>query len=313
MQRRCRVGLLLASIVLALAPAEPIRAQALVVDALADVRLIRPSSQRSWTEGGVGRLRFGGNGEESLDLRLDQLIADATLKLGADAMVFATFRHERTQQTAVDVLEAYGQYRFAPTDSARVTLKLGAFYPPISLENDGVGWTSPWMLTSSAINTWVGEELRTIGAEALAEWNLANGVLGLTGAVFGGNDPTGLLIAARGWSFGDRPTGLFDHVRVADDVATRARRDTPRFESEFLEMDDRAGFYGGLSWRRNGLGRVSLLHYDNRADPAARRFGQVAWRTEFSSLGVESYLQRGFNSPVHRDLGASEGVENLLR
>jgi hypothetical protein len=291
MQGRWRSARLLASMLLASALAVPGRAQELAIDALADVRLVRPSTQRSWTDGGLGRLRFGGNGDQALDLRLDQILADATLKLGPDALVFATFRHEQTQQTAIDVLEAYGRYRFAPTDSTQVSIKLGAFYPPVSLENDGVGWTSPWTLTSSAINTWVGEELRTIGAEATVEWRTATGMVGLTGAVFGGNDPTGLLIAARGWSFGDRPTGLFDHVRVADDVARRSRREVPTYESEFLEMDDRAGFYGGLSWRENGLGRLTLLHYDNNADPAARRFGQVAWRTEFTSLGLESYLQ----------------------
>jgi hypothetical protein len=279
MQGRCRTAPLLASIALSLASAVPAGAQELSVDALADVRLIRPSSQRSWNDGGLGRLRFGGNGDNDPDLRLDQLIADTTLKLGPDALVFATFRHERTQQTAIDVLEVYGQYRFRPSEATQATVKLGAFYPPVSFENDGIGWTSPWTLTSSAINTWVGEELKTIGAEALIEWRTGNGVIGLTGAVFGGNDPTGLLIAARGWSFGDRPTGLFDRVRVADDVGRRARRYIPHYETEFLEMDDRAGFYGGLSWRENGLGRMALLHYDNKADPAARRFGQVAWRT----------------------------------
>ncbi|NDD65054.1 MAG: hypothetical protein EBZ36_13940, partial [Acidobacteria bacterium] len=153
------------------------------------------------------------------------------------------------------------------TGAARWTIKLGAFYPPVSIENEGVGWTSPWTLTPSAINTWVGEELRTIGGETSVEWKTASGSIGLTGAVFGGNDPTGLLIAARGWSFGDRPTGLFDRVRTADDVALRSRRAPPYYQSEFLEIDDRAGFYGGVSWRENGLGRLTLLRYDNRADP----------------------------------------------
>jgi len=31
-----------------------------------------------------------------------------------------------------------------------------------------------------------------------------------------------------------------------------------------------------------------------------------------ASIG-HTLFKRGFNSPVHRDLGASEGVENLLR
>ena len=44
-------------------------------------------------------------------------------------------------------------------------MKAGAFFPTISLENDDIGWTSPYTLSASAINTWIGEELRTIGTE----------------------------------------------------------------------------------------------------------------------------------------------------
>jgi hypothetical protein len=278
----------LVEIALSLSPSSA-RSQDLAINALADVRLVSPSSQRSWMEGGIGRLRFDGGGDHDPELRLGQLLVDAGLKFGPDALVFASLRYEPEQQSALDVLEAYGQYRMEG-GGARWTVKLGAFYPPVSLENDGIGWTSPWTLTPSAINTWVGEELRTIGGEIAAEWPTANGSLGLVGAVFGGNDPTGLLIAARGWSFGDRPTGLFDHVRVPDDAAFRARRALPYFESEFLEIDDRAGFYGGFSWRDNRFGRLTFLHYDNQTDPAARRFGQVAWRTYFNSIGIESYL-----------------------
>ena len=83
-------------------------------------------------------------------------------------------------------------------------------------------------------------------------------------------------------------------MRTADDVALRSRRTPPYYQSEFLESDDRAGFYGGVSWRENGIGRLTLLRYDNRADPQARRFGQVGWRTEFNSLGLETYLLKDY-------------------
>ena len=36
-----------------------------------------------------------------------------------------------------------------------------------------------------------------------------DGALGLTGAAFGFNDPTGTLLANRGWAFDSRPIGLF--------------------------------------------------------------------------------------------------------
>lgn len=294
MQGRCRTGFLLIAVMLALGEPTAGRAEMVTVDALADVRLVRPSDERAWTSGGQGKFLYDGGGDHDPGLRLSQLLADVTFKPRADTMLFASFRHEPTQHSALDVIEAFAQHHLVDTGAARWTIKLGAFYPPVSIENEGVGWTSPWTLTPSAINTWVGEELRTIGGETSVEWKTAGGSIGLTGAVFGGNDPTGLLIAARGWSFGDRPTGLFDRVRTADDVALRSRRTPPYYQSEFLEIDDRAGFYGGVSWRENGIGRLTLLRYDNRADPQARRFGQVGWRTEFNSLGLETYLLKDY-------------------
>ena len=50
-----------------------------------------------------------------------------------------------------------------PKSAWRSNLKIGAFYPPISLEHRASGWSNPYTISSSALNTWVGEELRTIG------------------------------------------------------------------------------------------------------------------------------------------------------
>jgi hypothetical protein len=290
-----RFGSVLLSVSLALA-AFPMEAgaQSLAVNALADIRLVRPSDERSWMVGGLGRFLYDGGGDHDPGLRLGQLLVDVELKPRPDTLLFATIRHEPTQRSAIDIVEAFAQHHLIDTGRTRWTIKLGAFHPPISIENDGIGWTSPWTLTPSAINTWVGEELRTIGAETGVEWKTPGGAVGLLGAMYGGNDPTGVLIAARGWSLGDKPTGLFDRVRIADDVARRARRVPPYYESEFLEIDDRTGFYGGLSWRENGIGRLTLLRYGNRGDPTARRFGQVGWRTEFTSLGLEAYFLKNY-------------------
>ncbi|MBI1776280.1 MAG: hypothetical protein HYR63_13115 [Proteobacteria bacterium] len=238
----------------------------------------------------MGKLRFNGGSDQGPDIHLGQLLADARLKLGPDVLAFASVRYEPKQKTAIDILEAYGRYQPISTPSTLWSIKLGAFFPPISLENEGVGWTSPWTLTPSAINSWVGDELRTIGGESTLEWRYGTGAFGITGAVFGKNDPTGALLADRGWTFGDRPTGLFDRLRIPDVVLRAQRRRAPGWMSEFREIDNTPGFYGGLSWRENDIGRLTLLHYDNGADPAARRYGQFAWRTEFNSAGIETYL-----------------------
>ena len=89
----------------------------------------------------------------------DTLTAHATLNTYGD--------HDNNP---VDVTETYLDWRPFPAHGWRWRTKLGAFYPPISLENRAAGWSSPYSLTSSAINTWLGEEFRTIGAEVTATW-----------------------------------------------------------------------------------------------------------------------------------------------
>src|SRR5262249_44655549 len=56
----------------------------------------------------------------------------------------------------------------------------------------------------------------------------------------------------------------------------------------FKEIDSRPGWYAGASWREDGLGRLSYLHYDNEGNPSARSDGTFAWRTTFDSIGLDT-------------------------
>jgi hypothetical protein len=282
---------LLAGVSLGLVTAPSIAiSQELGLNGFVDARLVQPSSQQSWMTGGVGKLRYGSAGDPQPGLHFDEIIADGRAVLAPGLAVLATLRYEPNQRTALDVLEAYARYQPIATTGLLWSSRLGAFYPPISLENEGVGWSSPWTLTPSAINTWVGEELRTLGLESTVEWRTETGALGITIAVYGWNDQAGTLLADRGWAMGDRPTGLFDKIRLPDALAAQFGATSPLYNGSFKEIDDRPGWYAGLSWRQNGLGRVNFLHYDNRGDPAAVRDNIEAWRTTFDSVGVEADL-----------------------
>ena len=168
--------------------------------------------------------------------------------------------------------------------------KAGAFFPPGSLENDQIGWTSPWTITPSAINSWVGYELRTIGAEGKIEWRRDDGALALTGAVFGWNDPAGVLIADRGWSFDDRVSGIFEHERVPDAMAASLHTAPPIHAEVFREMDNRPGWYLNLSWEPVGVGNFQIMRYDNNADPTVKGGGQIAWHTDFWDAGFRKQI-----------------------
>jgi hypothetical protein len=164
-------------------------------------------------------------------------------------MGLAVVRIEPEQRTFFDFLEAYLRYRPVSTTAWRWSVKAGAFFPPVSLENTELGWTSPWTLTPSAINTWVGEELRTIGTEGMLEWRSEARTLAFMASIYGWNDPAGVLVADRGWALHDRVTGLIDRPREPDAIAYALHVPTPLYTYEVLEIDNRPG------WRRCLLGR----------------------------------------------------------
>jgi hypothetical protein len=259
------------------------QAQTLTVNGLVDLGLSMPSATNSWMKGGFGKLDDGGSGRTSI-APVGQGLTDLHLELDPSLGLFATARFAPDQHAPFDVLEAYARYQPVSTPNWLLSIKLGTFFAPISLENEGVGWTSPWTLTPSAINSWVGDELRTIGGETSAEWRYQGGALGLTGAVFGWNDPAGALLAERGWAFDSRPIGLLGEPRLPNDFVGQI----PLREEPFKEIGGQPGWYAGASLRQDDLGRVNVLYYDNRADPAAFIGSDFGWRTKFTSLGVDS-------------------------
>jgi hypothetical protein len=260
-------------------------AQEFDFDAFGDARVVKAPDSRSWRDGGLGKQRYG---DGNVSPELGEISAIGTAQLSPEISAYAHARYEPTQRSAVDLVEAYARYRPVSTTPLRWSVKAGAFFPPVSLENEGIGWTSLWTLTPSAINSWVGEELRTLGGEAQLEWRGVEHQLEATAALFGVNDPAGVLLADRGWAFGDHPTGLFDHNRLPDAIV-RPGQAAPVFSQPFQEIDGRVGWYSGLSWRWLDYGRIAVLYYNNEADPSASS-GQFAWRTEFWSLGAETRI-----------------------
>jgi len=286
-RRLLRLGLALLALICPFWRA-PAAAQEITYNGLVDGRVVDPSNQRSWMRGGLGKLRFNGGGDSGPEAVFDQATVDGKIGIGPDVAVLGTLRFEPTQRTEIDMLEGYVRYQPLSSGPWRARAKAGAFFPPISLENEGIGWTSPWTLTPSAINSWVGEELRTIGGESSAQWRYDGGSLEATGALFGWAGPAGTLLSDRGWALGDKPTGLLDRLRLPDVVERRQRKTLPQYEEPFLQIGGSPGWYAGSAWRIDGLGRIAFLHYDNEADTSAFRNNQVGWRTKFNSVGIDT-------------------------
>jgi len=258
----------------------------------ADLRAVAASDDLSWAQGGLAKTRYGGDdgwhfGGAALSARWQ---ATPGLALVADVRV------EDQSHSRVSLVEAFARYRPVSTSAWRWSFKAGEFFPPISLENDGVGWTSLWTLSSSALNTWVGEELRIFGAEARLEHRGDDGsTLEFAGALFQANDPAGEILFARGWALGDLVSGIGSRLREADVYAQSIGVAPPRRYDPFLENDDRVGFYADVTWRAPQFGRITALYYDNRADPSTyHTFNHgdelFSWRTHFSSLGAQTAI-----------------------
>jgi hypothetical protein len=255
-----------------------------------DVRLVDSDGLRSFLDGGSGALRYGENQSGlqlgRLRLALSQNIGELW-SLHLDASNWGD--HDKNP---IDLTEAYLLFRPYPFDGLRARVRAGAFYAPISLENRGPGWESPYTLTPSAINTWIGEELRTIGMEGQLDWlGTRTGHLfdvGLTGAVYGWNEPAGAALANQGFMLDDRQTTLFGRVN-------RPSSSVPAIDV-FREMDGRAGVYAGVEVRYLDRLVLRALRYDNRADPtdldAVSR--SLPWLTTFDSAGARLETAAGW-------------------
>jgi hypothetical protein len=284
-----RSGLLIpAMLFAALAKAQALEvSDDLTITGYGDLRVVAPAQPQSWLDGGLGKFRYGGS-DTKLRAAEAVLQADFTLADGLHAVTL--LRAEPQTPGVVDALETYLRYTPAADGDISWSVKAGAFFPTISLENDDLGWASPYTLTPSAINSWIGDELRTIGSEATLRWKTDAGTLSLMGALTCCNDEAGIVMADRGWAMDDRPSGLFERVRLP--TATMAIFHAPLYARTglFDEIDGTPGWYAGATWQMPDIGKITVTRYDNEADPAAVTTRDTAWRTQFWNFGARTAI-----------------------
>jgi hypothetical protein len=249
-----------------------------------DLRAVSSDGRESFLDNGQGKLRFD---EDHQGIQLGRLRAAWNQPLGE---VFSAHVEASTwdddDKNPIDLTEAFLEYRPYPRDGWRTRVRLGAFYPPMSLENRAIGWETPYTITPSAISSWIGEEIRTIGLEGQIDWlgtRLGHDFdLQLTAAVFGWNDPAGTMLGAHGFAFHDRQTTLFGRVGAPQPDPLFAKKEL------FHEIDDRPGYYVGAQVRYLDRAVLNVLHYDNRADPTAElpSIRDLAWLTKFDAVAL---------------------------
>jgi hypothetical protein len=219
------------------------------------------------------------------DVPLDDDALSAQFQLGLDWRPFAGFgthlhllaRNEgdESRRGHVGIVEAYAEKNLNVRDD-RVRILAGAFFLPTSRENIDSLWETPYTLTPSALNSWLGEELRPIGVDVSYRHRTAAAGTFTGGATaFGGNDTFGEILISRGWALQDRWTLLGEHVPSRPN----------RYTSISAETDHRIGWSARGKWN-NDHGAIQLTRIDNRSD--ALRHGELFnWATRFNLVGAD--------------------------
>ncbi|HWA63584.1 MAG TPA: hypothetical protein VG939_19565, partial [Caulobacteraceae bacterium] len=191
------------------------------------------------------------------------------------------------QEQPVDFAQAYVQYKPVPRSATRFSARAGLFYPPVSLEHDAPVWGLTNTITPSAINSWVGEEVKVLGGEASVEHDFGGRQVGLTGAVFAYDDTSGTLLTYRGWALHDIQStarGAFDLPPLS--AFAQGVQGDESYTS--VEIDGRVGWYARLEWRPAGNLALNAFHYENRGDRTGVTSGpQWAWDTQFTDVGLD--------------------------
>ena len=269
------------------------------IELFADARFFTASGEPSWFKDWLGKGRYGGklDGSANSGFRLAELSLLAKADISWDVDAFAHVKYDPEQNGLVDVVEAYVRYQPAPSSALRYKFKAGLFFPHISRENIAAAWTSPFTITPSAINSWVGEEIRALGLEGTATYRMEESTLSFTAAIFGFNDPAGTLLAYRGWGLGDAKVGAFGQLPLPPLPSIGLDSDflkQPLWVGPVQEIDNRPGFYGALDWKYADILKLGVFYYDNRGDPTViGGDGQYAWHTKFWNFYAEGEIPGG--------------------
>ncbi len=193
----------------------------------------------------------------------------------------------------IGLTEGYIQYKSIPNAQGwRFKSKIGVFYPKISMENVSTAWSTPYTLTTSSLNNWIGEELRNTGVnfslEKLGKAKKSPHSFSIDVSLFQNNDTAGTMLTWHGWTIGSRQTLLQEKLVVQDFPAREGMLSAQAANSDpFIELDNRWGTHLAINWRYQNKLKVNLGYYDNHAEKGLVEEGQYTWTTTFSHLAVK--------------------------
>jgi hypothetical protein len=257
-------------------------AQSLRLTGFVTARGIYVRSQPSWLDGGFGRFDVGAKSATDGTTAHQE---EAHLGIDWTPAEWLTVHAHGLARRKGGLVEAYVDLR-----KGDFRLRAGQFFLPTSRENTDKLWSSPYTISFSALNTWIGQEVRPIGTELQWQRLTTNTVITVAGGAFRGNDTMGALLAWRGWSIGN-------HLAVYDEVLPLPplpffpdqRRGSKPIERD---LDTHTGFTARARVSLPERAILQLAHIDNRGDRELYR-GEYSWQTKFNLLSGEIDGQHG--------------------
>jgi hypothetical protein len=257
-----------------------------------DVRASAADGEPSFDDGGFGKFRNGGAPDGGYQGRLQ--VAEGALewtpRLGWEWSAVVDAGYQPGQEHVLDLYQAYLAFKPVPRSATRFSARIGHFYPPISLEHDARVWGLTNTITPSAINSWVGEELKVTGGDATISRDFGGQSLAVTAGLFGFDDTAGTLLAFRGWALHDLKSQADGDFRLPP-LSPMALEFQAGDTYSTLEIDGRAGYYAKLEWRPTADAGLEALYYDNRGNGSGVTPDlQWAWATSFTAVGAYGQL-----------------------
>src|SRR4029079_481131 len=264
-----------------------------------DVRLVAIDGERSWLDGGLGKLRSSGDTARGFHLKPQlgnvDVIWQPQFTWSLSATIVGSL--QGGEKTEAGLSQAYLSFRPMRSDKLSFSARAGLMWPPISLEHEGADWHVKDSITPSAINSWIGEEVRPVAAEGTLATTLDDHKLRATAALMAANDTAGTLLTFRGWALHDTTTLAFRRQPLpllGEEIAEYQAPYTHPLLDIPAGFAHRPGYYAKLVWQPPIPVRFELFRYDNRANPENVNSNlEWGWRTQFDKLGIVADLGSG--------------------
>src|SRR4029434_5649666 len=162
-----------------------------------DFRLVGVNGEESWVDEGFGKLRSGSDGDWRASPQMGnvKLVWQPSFGWAVSATVVGAV--QGGERTEYGLSQAYLSVRPLISDKLRVSARAGLFWPPVSLEHEGADWHVRDTITPSAINSWIGEEVRPATIEASATLKAGNHEVTAVAGTFAATHTAGTLLTLR--------------------------------------------------------------------------------------------------------------------